>query len=45
MRRAAPTVPKREAERLGLRIDCLSRNRDAILAYLAAVRGPAGPRR
>ena len=30
---------EREAERLGQRIDCLSRNRDAILAYLAAVRG------
>jgi DNA-binding transcriptional MerR regulator len=35
---------EREAERLGQRIDCLSRNRDAILAYLTAVRGPAGPR-
>ena len=33
---------EREAERLGQRIDCLSRNRDAILAYLAAVRGAAG---
>lgn len=33
---------EREAERLGQRIDCLSRNRDAILAYLTAVR--AGPR-
>ena len=32
---------EREAERLGQRIDCLSRNRDAILAYLTAVRGPA----
>jgi DNA-binding transcriptional MerR regulator len=30
---------EREAERLGQRIDCLSRNRDAILGYLAAVRG------
>jgi len=29
-----------EAERLGQRIACLSRNRDAILGYLAAVRGP-----
>ena len=29
---------EREAERLGQRIDCLSRNRDAILGYLAAVR-------
>jgi DNA-binding transcriptional MerR regulator len=29
-----------EAERLGRRIDCLSRNRDALLRYLAAVRGP-----
>jgi len=28
-----------EAERLGQRIACLSRNRDAILGYLAAVRG------
>jgi DNA-binding transcriptional MerR regulator len=28
-----------EAERLGQRIDCLSRNRDALLRYLAAVRG------
>jgi DNA-binding transcriptional MerR regulator len=33
---------EREAERLGQRIDCLSRNRDAILGYLAAVRDPAG---
>src|ERR1700748_2870453 len=32
---------EREAERLGQRIDCLSRNRDAILAYLTTVRGPA----
>jgi DNA-binding transcriptional MerR regulator len=32
---------EREAERLGQRIDCLSRNRDAILGYLAAVRSPA----
>src|SRR5262249_32659748 len=30
---------EREAARLGQRIDCLSRNRDAILGYLAAVRG------
>jgi len=30
---------EREAERLGQRIDCLSRNRDAILGYLAAIRG------
>ncbi len=30
---------EREAERLGKRIDCLSRNRDAILGYLAAIRG------
>ncbi len=30
---------EREAERLGQRIDCLSRNRDAILGYLTAVRG------
>jgi hypothetical protein len=30
---------EREADRLGQRIDCLSRNRDAILGYLAAVRG------
>lgn len=30
---------EREAERLGQRIDCLSRNRDALLRYLAAVRG------
>jgi DNA-binding transcriptional MerR regulator len=28
-----------EAERLSQRIACLSRNRDAILRYLAAVRG------
>jgi DNA-binding transcriptional MerR regulator len=28
-----------EAERLGQRIACLSRNRDAILGYLAAIRG------
>ena len=35
-----------EAGRLTQRIDCLTRNRDAIRAYLAAVRrggGPAGP--
>ena len=32
---------EREAERLGQRIDCLSRNRDALLGYLAAVRGAA----
>ena len=30
---------EREAERLGQRVDCLSRNRDALLRYLAAVRG------
>jgi DNA-binding transcriptional MerR regulator len=30
---------EREAERLGQRIACLSRNRGAILGYLAAVRG------
>ena len=30
---------EREAERLGQRIECLSRNRDALLRYLAAVRG------
>ena len=30
---------EREDERLGQRIDCLSRNRDALLRYLAAVRG------
>ena len=30
---------EREAEWLGQRIGCLSRNRDAILGYLAAVRG------
>lgn len=30
-----------EAERLRRRIDCLSRNRDALLGYLAAVRRPA----
>jgi len=30
---------EREAERLSQRIDCLSRNRDALLRYLAAVRG------
>lgn len=29
---------EREAGRLGQRIDCLSRNRDAILGYLAAIR-------
>ena len=29
---------EREADRLGQRIDCLSRNRDAILRYLAAIR-------
>ncbi|WP_170134292.1 hypothetical protein [Murinocardiopsis flavida] len=28
---------RRESARLGQRIDCLSRNRDAIDAYLAAV--------
>jgi DNA-binding transcriptional MerR regulator len=31
---------EREAERLTRRIDCLSRNRDALLGYLAAIRGP-----
>ncbi len=31
---------EREAERLGQRIDCLSRHRDALLRYLAAIRGP-----
>lgn len=30
---------QREADRLQQRIDCLSRNRDAIRAYLAAVTG------
>ncbi|MER8186473.1 MerR family transcriptional regulator [Kitasatospora sp. NPDC094015] len=30
-----------EAERIQQRIDCLARNRDAILAYLAAVRPAA----
>ena len=29
---------EREAGRLGRRIDCLSRNRDALLGYLAAIR-------
>jgi DNA-binding transcriptional MerR regulator len=29
-----------QASRLGQRIDCLSRNRDALLGYLAAIRGP-----
>jgi hypothetical protein len=29
-----------QASRLGRRIDCLSRNRDALLGYLAAIRGP-----
>jgi len=40
-RAAAETAEllEREAERPGPRIDCLSRNRDAILGYLAAVRG------
>ena len=32
-----------EAERLGQRIACLSRNRDAILGYLAAIRGSLKP--
>jgi DNA-binding transcriptional MerR regulator len=32
-----------EADRLQQRIDCLSRNRDAILGYLAAVTGAARP--
>ncbi|MFF0447601.1 MerR family transcriptional regulator [Streptomyces sp. NPDC004609] len=31
-----------EAERIRQRIDCLARNRDAILAYLAAVRSGDG---
>jgi hypothetical protein len=34
---------RREAERIQQRIDCLARNRDAILAYLAAVQPGAGP--
>ena len=39
---------RREAERLQQRIDCLSRNRDAIRGYLAAIQSgigaqPAGP--
>jgi DNA-binding transcriptional MerR regulator len=36
---------RREADRLTQRIDCLARNRDAILAYLAAVQpdGRPGP--
>jgi DNA-binding transcriptional MerR regulator len=32
---------RREAERIQQRIDCLARNRDALLAYLAAVQ--SGP--
>jgi DNA-binding transcriptional MerR regulator len=32
---------RREAERIQQRIDCLTRNRDALLAYLAAVQ--SGP--
>jgi DNA-binding transcriptional MerR regulator len=34
---------EREADRLQQRIDCLTRNRDAIRAYLAAIRGQAEP--
>ena len=36
---------RREADRLQQRIDCLTRNRDAIRAYLAAIKpaSPAGP--
>jgi DNA-binding transcriptional MerR regulator len=36
---------QREADRLQQRIDCLTRNRDAIRAYLAAIKpaSPAGP--
>jgi DNA-binding transcriptional MerR regulator len=34
---------RREAERIQQRIDCLARNRDAILAYLAAVQPGPGP--
>jgi DNA-binding transcriptional MerR regulator len=37
---ATAELLEREAERLGRRIDCLSRNRDALLGYLAAIRGP-----
>jgi DNA-binding transcriptional MerR regulator len=33
---------EQEAERLGRRIDCLSRNRDALLRYLATIRGTPG---
>ncbi|REF00858.1 MerR family transcriptional regulator [Thermomonospora umbrina] len=32
-----------EADRIQARIDCLARNRDALHAYLAAVRSPARP--
>jgi DNA-binding transcriptional MerR regulator len=34
---------RREAERLQQRIDCLTRNRDAIQAYLAAVQPDTAP--
>jgi DNA-binding transcriptional MerR regulator len=34
---------RREAERIQQRIDCLARNRDALLAYLAAVQSGAVP--
>jgi DNA-binding transcriptional MerR regulator len=34
---------RREAERLQQRIDCLTRNRNAIQAYLAAVQPDTGP--
>jgi DNA-binding transcriptional MerR regulator len=34
---------RHEAKRIQQRIDCLARNRDAILAYLAAVQPGAGP--
>ncbi len=34
---------EREADRLQQRIDCLTRNRDAIRAYLAAITGTAAP--
>jgi DNA-binding transcriptional MerR regulator len=34
---------RREADRLTQRIDCLARNRDAILAYLAAVEPSCTP--
>ncbi|WP_033823386.1 MerR family transcriptional regulator, partial [Kitasatospora sp. MBT63] len=36
---------RREADRIHQRITCLARNRDAILAYLAAVGPAAGPAR